>query len=126
MEDIFDFSNLDGKHELISIKNKKVFGKFIIQTPISVWIDEFVCLRSKMCSFKCGDDSHKKLKGVSKSQSKHIKIEDYKKCLDGEEYQRKCNNYINHEMHLQEKKSTLSMFDDKRCYINESESIPLD
>ena len=27
-------------------------------------------------------------------------------------------------MHLQEKKSTLSLFDDKRCYINETESIP--
>ena len=70
----------------------------------------------------------KKLKGVSKSQSKHIKFEEYKKCLDGEEYQRECNNYIlrsiNHEIHLQEKKSTLSIFDDKRCYINETESIP--
>ena len=28
-------------------------------------------------------------------------------------------------MHLQEvKKSTLTIFDDKRCYINETESIP--
>ena len=33
---------------------------------------------------------------------------------------------INHEMHLQEvkKKSTLSIFDDKRCYINNIESKP--
>ena len=32
----------------------------------------------------------------------------------------------NHGMHLQEvKKSTLSFFDDKRCYISETESIPL-
>ena len=80
-----------------------------------------MCLRSKMYAFKCGDDSKNKLKGISKSQSKHIKFEEIKKkCLDGEEYQRECNNYniksINHEMHLQEvKKSTLSIFDDKRC-----------
>ena len=45
------------------------------------------------------------------------------------EYQNECNNYIlrsiNHEMHLQEnKKSKLSIFDDKRCYINETESTP--
>ena len=45
------------------------------------------------------------------------------------EYQRECNNYIlrsfNHEMHLQEiKKSTSSIFDDERCYINETGSIP--
>ena len=42
---------------------------------------------------------------------------------------KKNENYIlrsiNHEMHLQElKKSTLSIFDDKRCYINETESKP--
>ena len=75
-----------------------------------------------MYAFKCGDDSKNKLKGVSKFQSKHFKFEEYKKCLDGEEYQRECNNYllrsISHEMHLQEmKKSTSSIFDDKRCYI---------
>ena len=73
-----------------------------------------------MCAFKCGDDSKNRLKGISKCQSKHIKFEEYKKCLDGEEYQRECNNYIirsiNDETHLQEvKKSTLSFFDDKRC-----------
>ena len=46
------------------------------------------------------------MKGTCKSQSKHIKFEEYKKGLDGEEYQKECNNYIfrsiNHEMHLQE------------------------
>ena len=129
LEDIFDFSNPDKNHELFSNKNKKVIGKFKIETPKSIWIDEFVCLRSKMYAFKCGDDSKNKLKGISKSQSKNIKFEEYKKCLDGQEYQRECNNYvirsINHEMILQEvKKSTLSIFDDKRCYINNIESIP--
>ena len=66
-----------------------------------------------------GKDSKNKLRGISKSQSKNIKFEEYKKCLDGEEYQKECNNYIlrsiNHQMLLQEiKKSTLSIFDDKR------------
>ena len=78
MEDIFDFSNLDQNHEVFSIKNKKVIGKFKIETPKKIWIDEFVRLRSKMYSFKCGDDSENKLKGVSKSQSKHNKFEEYK------------------------------------------------
>ena len=82
-----------------------------------------------MYTFKCGDDSKSNLKGISKSQSKNIKFEEYKKCLDGIEYQSECNNYIlrsiNHEMHLQKiKKSTLSIFDNKRCYINRIESIP--
>ena len=129
LEDIFDFSNLDKNHELFSNKNKKVIGKFKIETPKNIWIDEFVCLRSKMYAFKCGNDSKNKLKGISKSQSKNIKFEEYKKCLDGEECQRECDNYIirsiNHDMVLQKvKKSTLSVFDDKRCYINNIESKP--
>ena len=83
LEDIFDFSNLDKNHELFSERNKKVIGKFKIETPKNIWIDDFVCLRSKMYSFKCGDDSKKKLKGISKSQSKHIKFDEYKNCLFG-------------------------------------------
>ena len=127
LEDVFDFSNLDKNHEQSSNKNKKVIGKFKIETPINIWIDEFVCLRSKMYAFKSGNDSKNKLKGVSESQSKNIKFEEHKKCLDGENYQRVCDNYvirsINHEMVLQKvKKSTLSIFDDKRCYINNMES----
>ena len=129
LEDIFDFSNLGKNHQLFSNKNKKVIGFFRIETPKSIWIDEFVCLRSKMYAFKCGNDSKNNLKGISKSQSKNIKFEEYKKCLDGEDYQQECDNYvirsINHEMVLQKtKKSTLSIFDDKRCYINNIESKP--
>ena len=103
-------------------------SKFEIATKY-IWIDEFVCLRSKMHSFKCEDDSKNKLKGVSKSQSKLIKFEEYKKCLDAGEYQREFDKNllrsINHEMYLQKvNKSTLSIFDDKRCHINEIESLP--
>ena len=131
LEDIFDLSNLDKIHELYSEKNKKVIGKFKKETPKNVWIDEFVCLRPKAYSFKCKDNKEdkNKIKGISKSQSKHSKLEEYYNCLFGKEHQKECNNYIirsiNHEMILQEvKKSTLSIFDDKRCYINETESIP--
>ena len=129
LEDIFDFSNLNKNYELYSKKNEKVIGKFKIETPKNIWIDEFICLRSKMYAFKCGDDSKNKLKGISKSQSKNIKFEEYKKCLDGEDYQQECDNYIirsiSHEMILQKvKKSTLSVFDDKRRYINNIESKP--
>ena len=74
LEDIFDFSNLDKNHGLFSNKNKKVIGKFKIETPKNIWIDEFVCLRSKIYAFKCGDDSKNKLKGLSNSQSKNFKF----------------------------------------------------
>ena len=44
---------------------------------------------------------------------------------------KKCDNYvihsINHERYLQKvDKSTLSAFDEKRCYLNEIQSIPRD
>ena len=128
LEDIFDFSNLDENHELFSEKNKKSGFFFKIETPKSVWIDEFVCLRSKMYSFKCGERSKNKLNGISKSQSKHIKFEEYCNCLGGRKYKKGSNNYIlrsiNREMHLQEtKKSMLSLFDDKRCFINETQIL---
>ena len=129
LEDIFDFSNLDKNHELFSNKNKKVIGKYKNETHKNIWIDEFVCLGSKMYALKCGDDSKKKLKGNSKSQSKKIKFGKNYKCLFGGKHQQECDNYIlrsiNHEMYLQRvKKSTLSQFDDKRCYINNIESKP--
>ena len=102
-----------------------------METPKIIWMDEFVCLRSKVYSFRCNDNNENKniIKDISKSQAKHSKFEEYKKCLDGEEYQKECNKYflrsINHEMYLQEiKKSILSIFDDKRCYINKFKSIP--
>ena len=90
LEDIFDLSNLDKNHELFSNKNKKVIGLFKIETPKSIWIDEFVCLRSKMYAFKCGNDSKNKLKGISKRQSKNIKFEEFYNCFFGGEYQRDC------------------------------------
>ena len=44
-------------------------------------------------------------------------------------YQEVCENCflrsVNHEMYLQQmKKSTLSIFDDKRCYMKETETKP--
>ena len=94
LEDIFDFSNLDKNHELFSNKNKKVIGKLKNETPKNIWIDEFVCLRSKMYAIECGDDSKNKLKGISKSQSKNIEFEENYNCLFGGKYQQECDNYF--------------------------------
>ena len=131
LEKVFDFSNLDKNHELFSNKNKKIISKLKIEIPKFIWIDEFICLRSKAYSFKCTDDNENKnkLKCFSKPQSKHIKFEEYKKFLDAKEHEKECDIYnirsIKHEMYLQEvKKSTLSILDDKRCYIIETGSKP--
>ena len=76
LEDLFDFSNLTETHELFSYRNKKDFGTFKIITPKHFWIDEFICLRSKMCTFSFGDDSKNKLNGISKKQPKNFKFEE--------------------------------------------------
>ena len=103
--DVIDFSNLNENQELFSNEIKKIFGKFKLEPPKNFWIDEFVCLRSKMYSFKSGDKNKMKLKGLSKSQSKHIMFEEYKKSFDEEEYQKDfdiCNiRSINHVMYRQ-------------------------
>ena len=43
-------------------------------------------------------------KGVFKFQSKNKKFDEYKNCLDGNDYQKECDNFIfqsfNHEMYL--------------------------
>ena len=110
-------------------KNKKMIGKFENETPKYIWIHELVCSRSKKYAFKCGDDSKNKLKGISKSESKNIKFEEYYICLFGTKYEQECDNFIirspNHEEYLHRiRKLTHSQFDDKRCFINETESIP--
>ena len=64
-EDIFDFIDLGKSNELFSNKNEKVVSTFKLETPKKIWIDEFVCLRIEMYSFKCRDDIKNKSKGVS-------------------------------------------------------------
>ena len=78
LEDIIDLNNLDENHELFSNKNKKVIVIFKIETPKHILIDHFVRLRSlAYClSVKIIMKIKTKLKGISKSQSKHIKFEE--------------------------------------------------
>ena len=52
-----------------------------------------------------------------------------KKCLDGGNCQQECDNYIlrsvNLEIYLHKiKRATLSVFDDKRNFINNTENLP--
>ena len=78
IEDFFDSSNLDENHEIFSNKNKKVVGKLKIGTRENVWIDEFICLRSKAYSLKCGNKNKNRLKVVSNSYPKYFEFDEYK------------------------------------------------
>ena len=78
LEDMFDFSNLDDKHELFSDKNKIVIGKIKIETPRNIRIDEFSCLRSKPFSFKCRDGFINELEAISRSQQCNLNLKNIK------------------------------------------------
>ena len=89
------------------IKRKKAVGEFKMETLKKIWIDEFIALRRKAYSFVCNDKNTNNLK---------INLDECKKCLDGEKYQKECDIYnirsLNHELYLQSvNKSTLSKWD---------------
>ena len=60
--DLLDFSNLNKNHEKYWYKNEKVIGKFKIETLKNVFIDQFICLRSKAYSINCEGDIESKYK----------------------------------------------------------------
>ena len=65
LEFLFDFSILDRNNTPFSNKNKKLLVEFKIETPESIWIEEFIALRCKAYAFKCNTKSTDKLKGIT-------------------------------------------------------------
>ena len=128
--DLFDFSNLDKNHKLFSIEHKKIPGHLKIETPKSLYIDKFVCLRSKCYAYITQLDGYNnKFKGIVKGYKDEISFEQYYNCLMNLEYDKICTQHCirshDHEMFLQKlTKKSLNPFDDKRKYINEIQSMP--
>ena len=64
---MFDFSNLNKEHILFSSEFKKIPGYLKIETPKSLYIDKFVCLRSKCYAYMTKlDGNDNKFKGIVK------------------------------------------------------------
>ena len=64
---MFDFSNLNKEHRLFSNELKKIPGYLKIETPKSLYIDKFVCLRSKCYAYTTQLDGYEnKFKGIVK------------------------------------------------------------
>ena len=66
-KDDFDFSDLDPNHQLYSPTNKKVIGKFKVETLPYLEIDEFCCLRSKSYSYSYANKEISKQKRYTNS-----------------------------------------------------------
>ena len=126
---IFDFSNLNKEHKLFSNEFKKIPGYLKLETPKSIYIDKFVCLRSKCYAYISQlDDYENKFKGIIKGYKKETLFDQYYKCLMNQTYNKTCEQFCirshDHNMYLQQiTKKSLSPFDDKRKYINNIQSI---
>ena len=125
-KDDFDFSDLPKEHKLYSDKNKKVIGKFKIETLPYFSIDEFICLRAKSYSYSFSDKEISKQKGVQKLDS----LKEYKNCLLNNQTTNQTNFSIRSENHnlrvVSQKKLALNPFDDKRLYLNNIYSVGWD
>ena len=127
---MFDFSNLDKEHKLFSNEFKKIPGYLKTETPKSLYIDKFVCLRSKFYADTTEiDGNDNKYKGICKGHKKEIPFDQYYKCFKKETYDKQCEQFCirshDHEIYLQQiTKKSMSLFDDKREYINETKSRP--
>ena len=68
-----------------------------------------------------------KRRGISKSLSTNIEFEEYHNCFCRAEHRKRCDAYvlrsINHGMYLERVCKFVSVFEEKRCYLNEYESI---
>ena len=126
--DRFDTSNFEPDHPLYSERNRRVLGKMKCETG-SVAPSEFVGLRAKMYSLKCGDDTcQKKAKGIKKSYVKNrIRHESFLKVLRNSKTMttarfrtfRSTNHVVNT---VEMNKLCLSAFDDKRYLLENGTS----
>ena len=120
---LFDNSDYPNSSKYFSDENKKVIGKFKDEAAGKP-ILEFVGLKSKMYSYKIGEEEHKKAKGVKKNVvKKEIKHQDYLDVLFNKKIMHHQMNTIRSESHqinsYHLNKVSLSPYDDKRYLLDD-------
>ena len=127
---LFDFSHLGKEQRLFSNEFKKIPGFLKIETPKSLYINKFVCLRSKYYAFKPKlDGDSKTFKGICKGFGKEISFEQYHNCLKSLTDKKECKQFRIRSHYLKNSsqkktKKPLSPSDDKKEYTNKTESRP--
>jgi hypothetical protein len=123
-KDEFDLSNYPKNHELYDSANSKVIGK--MKNESIAQIKEFIGLRSKLYNYKvCDDDeNHVRCKGVKKSISDTLTINDYRHTLQTKESKRINQNVIRsykHQLFSETvNKVALSCYDNKRYIADDN------
>lgn len=121
--DLYDTSNYPDGHALHSTTNKKVIGKMKDEMGGSP-IEEFVGLRSKMYSIKCGGIEKKVAKGIKRATIKHeLRHAMYRDVLLEEQVSRSTVRMIRSKKHelfsVVTNKLGLSPYDDKRFVLDD-------
>lgn len=124
-----DTSNYPPSHPLYSTVNKAKLGCFKDETAGQM-LEEMVLLRPKMYSmkYKDTDTSIKRAKGISKSIVRKLPHNDYLAAFEEQKTTHVKMTILRSKQHTIQtttfKKRALSAFDDKRCWLNENESLP--
>lgn len=121
-KELFDCSDFPKNHKCYNEVNKKVPGKFKLET-LDENVLEFVGLRSKLYSLLLENDVKKTCKGikeiVKKNKIKHI---DYRNCLftgvNKNKIQRTLRSYNHEVFSIQTEKVALSAVNDKKYMID--------
>ena len=78
-KDVFDIGNIDKKHPLYSSIKKKVVGKYKIETPDAVTLNEFVTSPAKTHSFTCDKLEKKMEEAIGEWEKEEEKTSRYQK-----------------------------------------------
>ena len=123
-----DFSDYDKNHKRYNDKNKKVLGKFKDEENGQI-ITEVICLKPKMYAIQTEQTTHKKAKGIpTNNVKKDFNFANYKSTLDNTNRDKISYASIRSNKHeiftLNQEKSGLSNYDDKRYWSSNLESLP--
>lgn len=127
-KDKFDLSNFHPNSPYHSDQNKKRIGTFKKEHPNDSII-EFVGLRAKMYSLKfLSNKDEKKAKGIKRSVMKRCSHKNFAETLFNRDKDKTISYYSirskKHKLYTKkEQKKFLSAFDDKRYFLNETESL---
>ena len=129
LKDIVDFSNYPPEHPLYSTDNKARLGCFKDEVAGRV-IEEMILLRPKMYSMKLRDNVEeiKRAKGIGRAVVKNLRHSDYQEAYHQTKestVQMTILKSIAHTIHTHTfRKRALSIWEDKRVWIDVNESLP--
>ena len=124
-----DTSNYPPSHPLYSITNKAKLGCFKDETA-GQELEEMILLRPKMYSmkYKHTNAAIKRAKGISKHIIKKMKHDNFKEAFEEKKTTSVQMTILQSKHHTIRtttfNKRALSAFEDKRCWLNENESLP--